>query len=67
MNTLNPFAELAKLAGSGRKAARMLGISKSRFCRLALGQVRVSFDEMARATATVEAMRVPRNATRGSA
>lgn len=55
MNTSNPFAELAKLAGSGRKAARILGIHKSRYNRLALGRVRVSFEEMAQATEAVAA------------
>ena len=57
MNTPNPFAELAKLAGSGRKAAKIMGIHKSRYNRLALGRVRVSFEEMDRANAAVEVMR----------
>lgn len=64
MNTSNPFAELAKLAGSGRKAAKMMGIHKSRYNRLALGRVRVSFDEIDRANAAVEVLR---NAIAGTA
>lgn len=54
----NPFRELADLVGSGRAAARMMNIEKTRFSRLARELVPVKFDELHQARLLIAALRV---------
>lgn len=54
----NPFRELAALVGSGRSAAKMLRMEKTRFSRLARELVPVKFDELHQARLLIAALRV---------
>ena len=54
----NPFRELAALVGSGRSAAKMLRMEKTRFSRLARELVPVKFDELHQARLLISALRV---------
>jgi hypothetical protein len=63
MNTPNPFAELAVLAGSARKAARMLAIPNTRFHRLRHSVSRVKFTELEQVRIALETIRAAKGGT----
>lgn len=60
MKTRNQFHEYALAVGSASKAARIIGIEKTRFWRLTKGSVPVQFDELDRIRIALESISVAR-------
>ena len=61
MKTPNPFAEFVAALSSVSKAAKVLGIEKTRLWRLSKGSVPVRFEELDRVRIALDAISVSRN------
>ena len=61
MKIPNPFAEFVVAVGSVSKAAKVLGIEKTRIWRLSKGSVPVRFEELDRVRIALDAISVSRN------